>query len=406
MKRALNISLTICSLCIYGCVESNQDLHLFIKSITGPDGQSLDTTALALAVHPDGGLTFIAELEPYTFEIVANTSWIITYPLWCEGFTVQNDLEITSISNGDTLSGNALIRIMSKRDGLIPAGPLATDRDPNRSVTKDGQNIENQLILRYGKKGKCVVPLHVYMPLGMVFIAGARTNGELFSVAHFDDWNTAVYQGFARNEPVLVPEHFYLSKFTITQKQWETIMGDNPSDFQYSDYEDPDNRPINRISWHEIVGGNVIRQEDAYLSKINSLSSPYKQEDKEYRLPTVIEWEYAARGGIYRRSVTEGGTDCIYAGFNPGINAVITDYAWSVYNSFVAPREVGMKLGNELGLYDMTGNIWEWTFTPFGSFRIIKGGCWYDDGYDCRVSFWDDGIPTGAFSNVGFRIAF
>ena len=103
---------------------------------------------------------------------------------------------------------------------------------------------------------------------------------------------------------------------------------------------------------------------------------------------------------------TEGGTDCIYAGFNPGINAVITDYAWSVYNSFGAPREVGMKLGNELGLYDMTGNIWEWTFTPFGSFRIIKGGCWYDDGYDCRVSFWDDGIPTGAFSNVGFRIAF
>ena len=416
MKKSIPFFyITVCIFFIYGCIGFGNktsipnvwepDSLLFIKNIVGPDGKYLDTTILACVLRPNGGLTFIAELEPYTFEICADTLWAVTYPLWCDGFVLQDDFTATGISNGDTLSGNALLMLMPKRDGLVSAGPMATDRDPNRGVTKDGRSKENQLILSYGNNQKIVIPLHVYMPLGMVYVAGERTKDELFNVANQDDWLTAVIQGFSRTEPVKVPENFYMSKFTITQAQWETVMGDNPSDIPYSDYEDHMKRPVNQISWHEVVGGHIIPAKDAFLAKINEEASPYKQINKEYRLPTTIEWEYAARGGIYRKSVT-GGTDCQYAGFEPGVNTAITDYMWCAYNSSGTPREVGLKIGNELGLYDMSGNIWEWTHTKFGSFQIIRGGCWYDTGYECRVSFWDDGIPTGSFSNVGFRVAF
>jgi len=155
-----------------------------------------------------------------------------------------------------------------------------------------------------------------------------------------------------------------------------------------------------------IIDGKIIKNTAAFLTMINSDTSPYRQKNKEYRLPTTIEWEYAARGGIYRRSLL-GEDDYIYAGFNPDGTNVLTDYAWCTYNSSGRPHEVGRKLGNELGLYDMSGNIWEWTYTTYREvLRVIRGGCWFDAGYDCRVSFWDDGAPEGGYSNVGFRLAF
>ena len=387
-------------------VVHHTDSSLYIASVLTPDGNYLDTTAFSSAIHPKGGLTFIAELEPYTFNIVSDTNWAVTFPSWCNAM-VLNDISATSVSCGDTLHGNVTLVVMTKRDGLLPVGPSATKLEPNSCVTKDGMKKENQLILRYGKNSTVCVHLHVYMPIGMVFISGTRPEGETFYIACQDDWETARSEKFERNTPVHVPKHFYLSKFTVTQAQWETVMGNNPSNFRHSDFEEPAKRPVTQISWIEIAGGKVIPLSEAFLTKINSTESPYKQTNRDYRLPSAVEWEYAARGGVYRKSAF-GGEDNLYAGFQPGVHGTLTDYAWCTYNSAGTTHEVGQKLGNELGLYDMSGNVWEWTSTIFGegSFRIIKGGCWYDSGYECRVSYWDDGIPEGAFGNAGFRLAF
>jgi len=134
-------------------------------------------------------------------------------------------------------------------------------------------------------------------------------------------------------------DDFYIGKYEVTQDQYQKITGSNPSNFKGN------NRPVEQVSWNDTQD---------YLSKLNSRSG------KHYRLPTEAEWEYAARSG---------GKDETYAGGND-VDAV----AWYRGNSggFLSSRQthpVGKKQPNGLGLYDMSGNVWEWT------------GDWYADDY-------------------------
>ncbi len=180
---------------------------------------------------------------------------------------------------------------------------------------------------------------------------------------------------------------FYMSKYEVTQKQWQAVMGTNPSKFK------GDNLPVESISWNEV---------QKFISKLNELTG------KKYRLPTEAEWEFASRGGTkslgYKYS---GGND---------IDAV----AWYSENSNSQPHPVGQKHSNELGLYDMSGNVWEWcsdwyagysSFSqtnpqgPFtGSGRVFRGGSWFSYASYCRVSLRYDYDPGGSYFNLGFRL--
>jgi len=169
-------------------------------------------------------------------------------------------------------------------------------------------------------------------------------------------------------------EGFYIGKYEITQLQWRIIMGSDPPELNFKGC---DNCPAERISWNDAM---------EFISKLNQLTG------KTYRLPTEAEWEYAARGGNKSKSYT-------YSGSN---NA--DDVAWFNKNSSGRTHNAGLNKANELGLFDMSGNAWEWcqdwyedtfyTTSPglnpvnlkTGQYKVLRGGSWIGGTEMLRVS--------------------
>ncbi|OWY26088.1 hypothetical protein C7N43_36220 [Sphingobacteriales bacterium UPWRP_1] len=176
---------------------------------------------------------------------------------------------------------------------------------------------------------------------------------------------------------------FYISKYEVTQAQWQSIMNNNPSE-----YSGCAQCPIETVSWNDI---------QEFLSKLNT------QTGKNYRLPTEAEWEYAARGGNKNKGYK-------YAGSND-----IDRVAWYIGNSSEGTHPVGQKSPNELGLYDMSGNVLEWCSDWFkgypgnstdytGSNRVLRGGSWRSKPQWCRVACRGSNRPTNRFESCGFRL--
>jgi serine/threonine protein kinase len=188
---------------------------------------------------------------------------------------------------------------------------------------------------------------------------------------------------------------FYIGKHEITQKEWRDVMGSNPSDFK-GDY-----LPVESITWYDAVEYCNKRSQQEGLTPCYSGSGDYiscNWNANGYRLPTEAEWEFAARGGTQSKGYT-------YSGSN-GIGSV----AWYIDNSGDTTHSVGTKSPNELGIYDMSGNVWEWcwdwygnyastsqnnpTGATSGSYRVLRGGSWFYYVNCCRVasrSFNDPG---------------
>ena len=178
---------------------------------------------------------------------------------------------------------------------------------------------------------------------------------------------------------------FHIGKFQVTQGEWKTLMGTNPSETMGVKF------PVDNVSWYDC---------QEFIRKLNAMTG------KGFRFPTEAEWEYAARGGRLSRGYT-------YAGSN---NA--DDVAWYIDslddNSGI--HEVGLKLANELGLYDMSGNVSDWCSdytnvqtNPIGASsdikHIIRGGCYYFNEEDFRVSERVRFNPTYRCPGIGLRLA-
>ena len=198
---------------------------------------------------------------------------------------------------------------------------------------------------------------------------------------------------------------FYIGKYEVTQKQWKEIMGNNPSKFTGCD-----NCPVEQVSWNDIQD---------FIKKLNQKTG------KRYRLPTEAEWEYAARGGASTGSASTGSASTgsatgatKYAGSN---NVDIV--AWYSGNSNSKTHPVGQKQPNELGIYDMSGNVWEWCADWYdegyynnsprnnprgptkGDYRVLRGGSWFLNYWYCRVANRNNGYPDYRYFNSGFRLA-
>jgi formylglycine-generating enzyme required for sulfatase activity len=174
---------------------------------------------------------------------------------------------------------------------------------------------------------------------------------------------------------------FRIAKTEVTQALWKAVMGSNPSRFE------GDNLPVERVSWNDCK---------TFISKLNSITG------ENFRLPSEAEWEYAARGGNRSRGYK-------YSGSNS-----IGEVAWYDGNSGNQTHTVATKLPNELGIYDMSGNVWEWTSDLWcsnynssrtGSCRVGRGGSWYYNARYCRVSCRYGNGPSLTYYYLGFRLA-
>ena len=218
--------------------------------------------------------------------------------------------------------------------------------------------------------------------IDMVFVKGGT-----FTMGATAEQGSDAYSNEKPTHSVTVSD-FYIGKYEVTQAQWKAVMGSNPSKFT------GDNNPVEQVSWNDI---------QEFITKLNA------QTGKKYRLPTEAEWEYAARGGNQSKGYK-------YSGSNS-----IGDVAWYYSNTSYNTYPVGQKTPNELGIYDMSGNVGEWcqdlygyysseaqtnpTGPSSGSDRVLRGGSWCSYARFCRVSYRSCSNPDDPGINYGFRLA-
>lgn len=259
--------------------------------------------------------------------------------------------------------------IMVFRDIL----PLSKKKAKNVEVKSDkSQSFHEELAIP--------VNSNVYVELVKVE-AGSFDMGATPEMENPDDNEKPVHR-------VTLSKDYYLSKNEVTQRLWKTVMGNNPSNFKGDDL------PIEHVSWNDCQD---------FISKLNSMTG------QQFRLPTEAEWEYAARGGNESHGYQ-------YSGSN-----TIGEVAWYCDTSGFKTHAVGTKQPNELGIYDMTGNVWEWCQDRYDAYvlnpldppsdypyRIKRGGSCREHVKFCRSSYRGSASPDdrGDRMNVyGLRLA-
>jgi formylglycine-generating enzyme required for sulfatase activity len=197
--------------------------------------------------------------------------------------------------------------------------------------------------------------------------------------------------GESPSHKVCIEKSFYIGETEVTQKQWEDVMGNNPSKTKVED------RPVDRVSWNDT---------QEFIQRLNA-----KDGGKYFRLPTEAEWEYAARAG--------SNSDYSF-GDSP---SSLGEYAWFGNLGYKgSSHEVAQKKPNDRGLYDMHGNVWEWVqdwFSPSyysdspeknplgpetGKYRVYRGGSWVGKAENLRSAVRFSALPVTRTHDLGFRL--
>ena len=227
-------------------------------------------------------------------------------------------------------------------------------------------------------------PLTIYLPSGtsfeMIFVDGGSF--EMGSKEY--DWAQPV-------QKVTVPS-FYIGKYPVTR-----FVYDSAKDLEKEKGTLVDNRPVNNVSWKDAK---------RFIQQLN------KQTGRSFRLPSEAEWEYAARGGKYSQGYNYSGSD------------KLKQVGWYNENSGNETKEVGLLLPNELGIYDMSGNVWEWCEDDYhgdykgvplngqpwidkperGGRRVIRGGSYFFNAELCRPTYRSGLTPDARNDDMGFRL--
>ena len=225
------------------------------------------------------------------------------------------------------------------------------------------------------------IPVKNGISIDMVRVkAGTFTMGATREMENPYDDEKPIHQ-------VTLTNDYYIGRYEVTQALWKAIMGNNPSKYE------GDNLPVEQVSWDDC---------QEFISKLNIITG------KTFRLPTEAEWEYAARGGKKSRGYQ-------YSGSNN-----ISDVAWYEDNSDSKTHAVGTKQANELGIYDMSGNVNEWCQDRYGFYssssqvnptgsnsrynRVYRGGSWFNNAGFCRSSYRRSNTPDNCNSYLGLRL--
>ena len=224
---------------------------------------------------------------------------------------------------------------------------------------------------------------------------------------------------------------YRIGETEVTQELWQAVMGNNPSNFSSSPEsgEAQEKRPVERVNWYECIAFcNELTKKVAELGESQCVyysderfttvyttkdaqdgKTPYQNRDKKgFRLPTEAEWEWAAMGG----------KDYKWSGTN--VESELVNYAWYGANSSGKTHEVKKKQPNGYGLYDMSGNVWEWCWdwysssTPTGGqdptgaasggYRVLRGGGWFSNAVDAARVYRGSSFPGNRLIYLGLRL--
>ncbi len=221
-----------------------------------------------------------------------------------------------------------------------------------------------------------------------------KVEGGTFTMGATAEQGKDAYDNERPAHRVTLTDDYYIGQTEVTQALWTVVMGSNPSEFK------GDNLPVEQVSWYDC---------QTFIEKLNNLLSK-ELGGKRFAFPTEAQWEFAARGGNKSKGYT-------YAGSNN-----LDDVAWYRDNSGGMTHPVAQKHPNELGLYDMSGNVWEWCKDWYvryssnaqtnpqgpaiGAWRVLRGVSWNFNAEDCRVSFRDYFNPDPAYQALGLRLYF
>ena len=273
--------------------------------------------------------------------------------------------ELASLKNKDKMLGDIVAQLKMPINNVVSA--LQT------YAMEAGMNV--------GGKNQHHVIQHLVD--NMVFVQGGT-----FDMGATSEQGSDAFNDEKPVHRVYLPS-FYIGKYEVTQEEWVAVMGCNPSNAKGA------RRPVENVSWDDC---------QKFIKKLNAMTG------KQFRLPTEAEWEYAARGGNKSNHYK-------YAGGNTP-NSV----AWCDLNSGSSTHPVGEKVPNELGLYDMSGNVWEWCSDWYGRYgfgiqnnpkgpssgsnHVYRGGSWDSNPIFCRVSLRSSDAPSLRRSNdIGVRLA-
>lgn len=322
-------------------------------------------------------MSFTANGESMNMSVTSNFSWsTIDKPSWItispsSGSSGTTSLTITASKSSSTTSRTGTITFGKASSATVPISVSQA-----AASSSDGGSSGSDKTFTVTGNGKTVTFKMIYVQ-GGTFTMGATA--EQPADANSDEKPTHS----------VTLSSYSIGETEVTQELWETVMGSNWS------YSKGNKHPVNNVSWDEC---------QEFIRKLNSQTGMY------FRLPTEAEWEYAARGGKKSKGY-------IYAGSN-----TIENVAWYYINSYNIIHDVATKTANELGLYDMSGNVQEWCQDWYGSYssisqtnpagpltgsnRVYRGGRWYNDACYCRVSYrGNDLSPFNSSDFLGLRLA-
>ena len=301
-----------------------------------------------------------------------------SFVVFCDGY----ESEEGTVKLKPSAPSNLQITLMKESigAGIVNQQQSENQQSSNTYVASSSNNSSGTPSVASGSNA-ISIPVKDGISIEMVKVeAGTFMMGATAEMKDPYDWEKPVHQ-------VTLTNDYYMGKYEVTQALWEAVMGSNPSYFK------GDNLPVEEVSWNDC---------QEFISKLNSLTG------RKFRLPTEAEWEYAARGGKKSRSYQYSGS------------SNISDVVWYKDNSANKTHPVGTKQANELGIYNMSGNVWEWCQDRYGSYssfyltnptgsysgslRVYRGGSWDCSARLCRSSCRLIISPDFHINGLGLRL--
>ena len=348
-------------------LESNRTYELIITA--SGSTQVAQKQRLTIRYTPSSATVLVDNKMVKGTNGVAQTTLPVgqhSYIVACDGYDSEEGTVKLKASTPSNLQITLSKEAMATQQSIV-SQPIVAQQPMEQTPVTNGDNIS--------------IPVKDGISIDMVRVeAGTFTMGATAEMKNPDDDEKPTHQ-------VTLTNDYYIGKYEVTQALWKAVMGNKPSKFK------GDNLPVEQVSWKDC---------QKFLSKLNRITG------KTFRLPTEAEWEYAARGGNKSRGYQ-------YSGSNN-----LSDVAWYKDNGGSKTHAVGTKQPNELGIYDMSGNVCElcqdkygkynssWQVNPTGANRsyssVYRGGSWHDNARGCRSSCRDFASPRGRYYIIGLRL--